>query len=83
MNDTSRDVAVRVATRHRQMTPLERWQIASAMFETARAIIDSSLPAHLPQRQRRLALARRFYGKELPQAALDAFAQYESVRGGG
>lgn len=76
MNDTSAKVAALVAERHRRMTPEERVSIASAMFDTARAIVESSLPPNLTRRERRLALAERMYGKELPRAALVAFAEW-------
>jgi len=65
-----------VAERHRQMTPDERVRVASSMFETARAIVESSLPAGLSRRERRLAYARRMYGAELSEAALIAFAEW-------
>lgn len=65
-----------VAERHRQMTPDERMRIASSMFDTARAIVESSLPPNLSRRERRLAYARRMYGTELPEAALIAFAEW-------
>lgn len=67
-----------VAERHRQMTPEERMRIASSMFDTARAIVESSLPPNLSRRERRLAYARRMYGSELPEAALVAFAEWPS-----
>jgi hypothetical protein len=76
MNDTSPEVAALVAQRHRQMTPEERMKIASSMFDTARAIVESSLPPHLSRRERRLAYAKRMYGNELPEAALIAFAEW-------
>lgn len=76
MNDTSPKIAAMVAERHRRMTPEERMRAASAMFDTARAIVESSLPATLPRRERRLALARRLYGNDLPEAALIAFAEW-------
>lgn len=57
MNDTSPKVAAMVAERHRRMTPEERMQAASAMFDTARTIVESSLPATLSRKERRLALA--------------------------
>lgn len=44
MNDTSPKIAALVAERYRQMTPDERIAIASSMFDTARAIVESSLP---------------------------------------
>jgi hypothetical protein len=76
MNDTSPEIAAMVAERHRQMTPDERIRIVSSMFDTARAIVESSLPSDLSRRERRLAYARRMYGNELPEAALIAFAEW-------
>jgi hypothetical protein len=67
-----------VAERHRRMTPEERMKIAARMFDEARAIVDSSLPAGLSECERRLALAQRLYGGELPPAALRAFAEWPS-----
>ncbi|HEY2981462.1 MAG TPA: hypothetical protein VGJ22_09800 [Anaerolineales bacterium] len=51
-------------------------RIASSMFDTARSIVESSLPSHLSRRERRLAYAKRMYGSELPEAALIAFAEW-------
>jgi hypothetical protein len=65
-----------VAERYKLMTPGQRMRIASSMFETARAIVESSLPPTLTRRERRLAFARRFYAGELPDAALLAFAEW-------
>jgi hypothetical protein len=45
------------------------------MYDTARAIVLSSLPPDLSRRERRLAFARRFYDGELPEAALIAYAE--------
>ncbi len=52
-------------------------KIASSMFETARLIVESSLPPALTGRERRLAFARRMYGDELPEAALQAYADWK------
>jgi hypothetical protein len=65
-----------VTERYKLMTPGQRMTIASSMFETARAIIESSLPLTLTRRERRLAFARRLYAGELPDAALLAFADW-------
>ena len=70
--DTPRDFEERVARYHAQLTPDERWLIASQMFDTARAIIESSLPADLSPTERQLAVLRRLFGTELPSAALKA-----------
>jgi hypothetical protein len=50
------------------------------MFDTARAIVESSLSPNLSRRERRLAYARRMYGDELPEAALIAFADWPEDR---
>ncbi len=76
MNDTSPDIAARIAHHYASMTPLERMQIAAGMFETARLIVASSLPTGLSREERRLAIARRIYAAELPDAALLAHARY-------
>ena len=80
MSDTSAAIADLVARRHAGMSPEERMRIASAMFDTAGKIIDSSLPAKLVGRERRLAYARRLYNDELPEAALNAFAAWQESR---
>ena len=76
MNDTSPEMEKMVIERYRRMTPEERMRIASSMFETARALVESSLPPNLTRRDRRLAFARRLYAGELPEAALVAFAEW-------
>ena len=76
MNDTSSEMDEMVAERYKLMTPERRMRIASSMFETARAIIESSLPLNLTRRERRLAFAKRLYAGELPDAALQAFADW-------
>jgi hypothetical protein len=65
-----------VDERYRSMTPDQRVRIAVSMFETARALIESSLPPNLNRKERRLAFARRLYADELPEAALHAFAEW-------
>ena len=72
--DTSPDFVARAATFHAGLTPDERWRIASAMFETAKAIIESSLPPELTAPERAMAVARRLHGDELSEAALQAVA---------
>ena len=76
MNDTPVEISQRVAERHQAMTAEQRWQVASSMFDVARAIVESSLPNGLSRHERRTALARRLYGTELPEAAIAAFAHF-------
>jgi hypothetical protein len=80
MNDTSDAISKIVLERYRSMTPAERWLAASSLFETARAIIQSSLPSSLTDEQRRLAIVQRLYNEELPEAALIAHAKYAHAR---
>lgn len=76
MNDTSPEMERIVSERYRQMSPDRRIRIASSMFETARKIIESSLPAEMGRKERRLAWARRLYEGELPEKALLGFAEW-------
>jgi hypothetical protein len=76
MNDTSPEMERLVTERYRRMSPDERMRIASSMFETARKLVESSLPANMTREERRLAFARRLYAGELPEAALRAFARW-------
>jgi hypothetical protein len=77
MNDTSPEMERIVAERYRQMSADERMRITSSMFETARKIVESSLPTGMSRKERRLAWARRFYEGELPEKALLAFAEWD------
>lgn len=76
MNDTPAAISKLVVDRYRSMTPSERWMVASSLFETARKIVESSLPSSLTLEQRRLAVMRRLYQNELPEVALIAHARY-------
>jgi hypothetical protein len=76
MNDTHPEFIARVAAHYASLTPLERMRIAAGMYQTARAIVASSLPPGLSREERRLAIARRMYGTELPEAALLAYARH-------
>jgi hypothetical protein len=76
MNDTSAAISKLVDDRYRAMTPADRRLATSSLFETARTIVESSLPSGLTMEQRRLAIVRRLYQNELPEAALVAHARY-------
>jgi hypothetical protein len=83
MNDTPAAVERLVNERYTSMTPEERMRIAAWMYETARVIVESSLPDGLTAEQRRYAVVKRLYGDELPEAALIAYARYaEGLPGG-
>ena len=79
MSDTSLEVEAMVRERYQRMTPEERVNIASSMFETARQIVEASLSKDMTRRERRLALVRRLYSGELPEAALSAVAEWNET----
>ncbi|MEO6081150.1 MAG: hypothetical protein ABIQ86_15460 [Steroidobacteraceae bacterium] len=79
MNDTPDPVARLVAQRYARMSPAERIAILVSMRQSAYSIVESSLPRGLTREQRRYAIAKRFYGDELPEAALLAHANYPDV----
>lgn len=78
--DTTPAMAAVVAQRYRAMTPLERLLAVASMNETARLIVQASLPDGLTPEEQRYAVARRFYGTALPEAALRAHASYRKRR---
>ncbi len=80
MSDTSPEFQRMVDDRYRAMSPAERVQLASQMYDTARLIVESSLPPGLSHVERRLAIARRFYGEDLPEEMLQAYARRETRR---
>jgi hypothetical protein len=79
MNDTSAKAHRGIVERYRSMTPAERCLAAASLFETARTIVESSLPSGLTTEERRFAVARRLYGNELPGTALAAHARFVST----
>lgn len=78
MNDTSPKIAAIVAARHAAMSVEERVRAAASMYETARAIVEASIPAAVQGAARRYQVLKRFYGDEMPEAALRACAAYRS-----
>jgi hypothetical protein len=76
VNDTSPVISKMVCDRYRSMTPAERCSVMSSLYESARKIVESSLPSGLSVEERRLAIVRRLYRDELPEAALIAHAKF-------
>lgn len=68
MNDTSPEIEKMVRDRYMQMTGEERFLIGTGMFDTARAIALSSMPAGLSENEQRRFLCERFYGAALAKA---------------
>lgn len=77
MSDTSPEVAAIVAARHAAMSAEERMRAAASMYETARAIVEASIPAGIQGEARRYQVLKRFYGGEVSEAALRACAAWQ------
>ena len=77
MNDISPEKDRLIEARYQRMTPYERTKFASPMFETARALVESSIPTTLSDRERRLEFVRRMYGDELSEAAMQAYVEWD------
>jgi hypothetical protein len=69
MQDTTPEFRRRVEEGYARMAPEERVRICSEMFDTARALVESSMPEDLDPVERRFMICERFYG-ELAARAL-------------
>ena len=61
MNDTDQKIQKMLDERYQKMTGEERLKIGFSMYDTARAIVLSSLPQDLTSEERAVQLFLRFY----------------------
>ena len=66
MKDTSPEIEKIVRDRLMALSGAERFRIGSEMFDAARRIVLASLPADLPEHERKRLLFERVYGERLP-----------------
>ena len=62
MDDTTPEFHRLMRERFQALAPAERVRMCADMFETARQIVEASLPAGLDGQERRYRICRRFYG---------------------
>ena len=62
MQDTTPEFRKLVQERFARMTPEERVLACTGMFDTARALVEASLPGGLDPMERRFRICERFYG---------------------
>ena len=61
MNDTSPDIAEYVNNRYAEMSPETRFLIGIHMFDTARELVEASIPEAVRGNDRRRAICGRLY----------------------
>ena len=66
MTDTPPEIAEMVRTRLMKLSGEERIRMGVEMFEAARRMVLASLPAGLPETERKCRLFERIYGLSLP-----------------
>jgi hypothetical protein len=64
MRDTTPDFQSFVDEQYRRLTPGERVRLCTEMFDTARVLVESSLPRELKGDERKRRIVERFYGAE-------------------
>ena len=62
MDDTTPEFRGLVRERFLALEPAERVRMCAEMFDTARRIVEASLPEGLDPEERRYRICRRFYG---------------------
>ena len=63
MDDTTPEFRRLMRERLLALEPAERVRMCADMFETARRIVEASLPGDLDPEERRYRICRRFYGE--------------------
>lgn len=71
MRDTTPEFQRLVDECYRRLSPAERVRIGTEMFDTARLLVEASLPAGLDPGERRRRIAERFYGELARKAFAD------------
>lgn len=66
MTDTPPEIAEMVRARLMALSDAERFRMGAEMFDAARRMVLASLPADLPETERKRRLFERLYGESLP-----------------
>ena len=66
MNDTAPEIEAMVRDRLMALSGAVRFRMGAEMFEAARRMVLASLPADLPEHERKRLLYERVYGEPLP-----------------
>lgn len=63
MQDTTPEFRKIVDEGYARMAPADRVRVCTEMFDTARALVEASLPEGLDPTERRFRVCERFYGE--------------------
>jgi hypothetical protein len=69
MHDTTPEIRQMLAQGYRALRPEQRVRMCADLFESARLLIEASLPAGLDDIERRRRICRRLYGEALAALA--------------
>ena len=72
MHDTTPEFRRLMRERFHALAPAERVRMCAEMFETARQIVEASVPEGLDPEERRYRICQRFYG-DLAERAYSTF----------
>ena len=64
MRDTTPEFQRFVDAQYQRLSPGERVRLCTEMFDTARILVESSLPANLSEYECKRRITERFYGPE-------------------
>lgn len=70
MRDTSSEFQQFVDDQYRRLTPGERVNLCTEMFDAARSLVESGLPRDLSEYERKRRITERFYGSEFANRVL-------------
>ena len=68
MQDTTPEFRRLVSEKYRRLAPEERVRICTEMFDSARTLVEASLPGGLAEAECRRLVCERFYGKRFARA---------------
>jgi len=64
MRDTTAEFQRFVDAQYRRLSPGERVRLCTEMFDAARLLVESSLPANLSEYERKRRITERFHGPD-------------------
>ena len=64
MRDTTAEFQRFVDAQYRRLSPGERVRLCTEMFDAARLLVESSLPANLSEVERKRRITERFHGPD-------------------